>query len=49
MLELQENIYTVHKSRKPTTCRPASPANYVVGLGDLSTDVFLEVQNKRYS
>ena len=47
ILDLQENIY---KKVKKAYYMPAGFAGrHVVGLGDLSIDVFLEVQNKRYS
>ena len=47
ILDLQENIY---KQVKKTYYMSAGFADrHVVGLGDLSIDVFLEVQNERYS
>ena len=41
-MDLQENIYK--KVEKPTT-----RGRWVVGFGDLSIDIFLEVQNEKYS
>ena len=47
ILNLQEHIY---KQIKKTYYMSAGFAGrHVVGFGDLSIDVFLEVQNKRYS
>ena len=47
ILDLQENMY---KRVKKTYYMSAGFAGrHVVGLGDLSVDVFLEVKNKRYS
>ena len=47
MLDLQENIY---KQIKKTYYMSAGFAGrHVVGFGDLSIDISLEVQNKRYS
>ena len=43
ILDLQDNIY---KQVKKTYYMSAG---FVVGFGDLSIDVFLEVQKKRYS
>ena len=46
-LDLQENV---HKQIKKTCYMSAGEAGrHVVGFGDSSIDVFLEVQNKRYS
>ena len=45
MLDIQENIYK--KVLKSTPFRPASPAERG-GFGDLSIDMFLDVQNKKY-
>ena len=46
MLDLQENIY---KQVKKTYYMSAGFAGrHVVGFGDLSIDVFLAVQDKRY-
>ena len=47
ILDLQENIY---KQVKKTYYMSAGFAGrHVVNFGDLIIDVFLEVQNKRYS
>ena len=47
IFDLQENIY---KQIKKTYYMSAGFAGrHVVGFGDLSIDVFLEVQNQRYS
>ena len=46
-MDLQENIYENVKKTYYMSAGFAGP--HVVGFGDLSIDVFLEVQNKRYS
>ena len=47
IFDLQENI---HEQVKNTYYMSAGFAGrHVVGLGDLSIDIFLEVQNKSYS
>ena len=47
MLDLQEHIYK--KVKKTYYMSAGFVGRHVLGLGDLSIDVFLEVQNKRYS
>ena len=47
MLHLQDKIYKDVK--KTYYVSPGFDHRHVVGLGDLSIDVFLEVQNKEYS
>ena len=46
ILDLQKNIY---KQVQQTDYMSAGFAGHVVGFGDLNVDIFLEVQNKRYS
>ena len=47
ILDLQENIYK--KIKKTYYMSAGFAGRHVVGFEDLSIDVFLEVQNKRYS
>ena len=47
ILELQENIYT--QAPKTHYMSAGETGRHVVGFLDLLIDVFLEVQNKRYS
>ena len=47
MLDLQENIYKqVKKTHYMSAC---FAGQHVVGFEDLSIDIFLEVQDKKYS
>ena len=46
-MDLQENIYK--KVRKFDYPLAAFGGQQVVGFGDLSIDIFLEVQNEKYS
>ena len=46
-MDLQENIYK--KVKKTYYMSAGFAGRHVVGFEDLSIDVFLEVQNKRYS
>ena len=46
MLDLQENIYKQVKKTYYMSAGFARP--HVLGFGDLSIDIFLEVQNKEY-
>ena len=46
-MDLQENIYkTVRKTDYPLA---GFAGQWVVGFGDLSIDIFLEVHNQKYS
>ena len=47
MEDLHENIY--NKIKKTYFMSAGFAGRHVGGLGDLSIDVFLDVQNKRYS
>ena len=47
ILDLQEHIYK--KDKKTYYMSAGFAGRHVVGVGDSSIDVFLEVQNKRYS
>ena len=47
ILDLQENIYKKNKITYYIVAGFAS--QHVVSFGDLNIDMFLEVQNKRYS
>ena len=47
ILDLQENIYT--KVKKTYYMSAGFAGRHVVGFGDLSIDVFLEVQDNKYS
>ena len=47
ILDLQENIYT--KVKKTYYMSAGEAGWHVVGFGDLSIDVFLEVPNKKHS
>ena len=47
MLDLQENIYK--KIKKTYYMSTGFAGRHVVGLGDLSIDAFLEVQDNKYS
>ena len=47
MLDLQENIYK--QVKKTYNMSAGFAGRHVVDFEDLSIDVFLEVQNKRYS
>ena len=47
ILDLQEHIYRqVEKTDYPSA---GSAGRWIVGLGDLSVDIFLEVQIQKYS
>ena len=47
ILDLQEHIYK--QIKKTYYMSGGFAGQHVVGFGDLGIDVFLEVQNKRYS
>ena len=47
MLDLQENIY--NETKEIYYMSASFAGRHVVGFGDLSIYVFLEVQNKRHS
>ena len=46
-MDLQENVYK--KVRKTDYLLAGFAGQQVVGLGDLSIDIFLEVHNQKYS
>ena len=46
-MDLQENIYK--KVKKACYMSAGFAGRHVVDFGDLNIDLFLEVQNKRYS
>ena len=46
-MDLQENIYK--KVKKTYYMSAGFAGQHVVGFGDLNIDIFLEVQNRRYS
>ena len=47
ILDLQENIYK--KVKKTYYMSAGFAGRHVVGFGDLNIDIFLEVQDKKYS
>ena len=47
MLDLQEHIYK--KIKKTYYMSAGFAGRHVLGFGDLSIDVFLEVQNQKYN